>query len=98
MGVIRLLLALSVVEFHSTRAFGNPGIWPVDLPNGIVAVQAFYVISGFYMALVLSTKYAGEPWRFYRARALRLLPIYWLVLIPTVAFYGWPYAFDALGL
>src|SRR5262249_49044793 len=47
-----------------------------------LAVETFFVISGFYMQLVLSTRYTreklGNGWwlRFYTARYLRLLPIY----------------------
>jgi peptidoglycan/LPS O-acetylase OafA/YrhL len=47
-----------------------------------VAVECFFVISGFYMQMVLSTKYTreklGRHWKhhFYKARYFRLLPIY----------------------
>jgi peptidoglycan/LPS O-acetylase OafA/YrhL len=52
--------------------------------GGDVAVELFFVISGFYMQLVLSTRYTksnlGSTWvlRFYKARYFRLLPIYLL--------------------
>ena len=51
MGLIRTLLAISVVLAHSSPIFG------IKLVGGQVAVQAFYMISGFYMTLVLNEKY-----------------------------------------
>jgi peptidoglycan/LPS O-acetylase OafA/YrhL len=52
--------------------------------GGDVAVELFFVVSGFYMQLVLSTRYTkgklGKTWalQFYKARYFRLLPIYLL--------------------
>jgi len=54
MGTIRLLLAVSVLAFHSAPIAG------LQLPDGIVAVQSFYVISGFYMSLILTERYLGH--------------------------------------
>lgn len=50
MGLARLLLALSVVLAHLPVLLG-------PLVNGHVAVQGFFIISGFYMALILDSKY-----------------------------------------
>jgi peptidoglycan/LPS O-acetylase OafA/YrhL len=47
-----------------------------------LAVELFFVVSGFYMQLILSTRYTkwklGRAWisQFYKARYFRLLPIY----------------------
>ena len=83
MGIIRLLLALAVVANH----FG--AIWGSNLVGGQVAVQSFYIISGFYMSLILNEKYIGEN-RSYKLfisnRFLRLYPIYWIVLLLTIIF------------
>ncbi|MBI1731600.1 MAG: acyltransferase [Gammaproteobacteria bacterium] len=80
MGMIRMFLALSVVIHHlSQRSFQ----W---LDAG-AAVMAFFVISGFYMALVINEKYRGmDSWRrrFYEARLLRIFPAYLFVLIAGV--------------
>lgn len=68
MGAIRFTLALSVAVWHLPGA-------PFRLLNAAVAVLAFFIISGFYMAMVLSEKYsAAKP--FYAARLLRLYPAY----------------------
>jgi peptidoglycan/LPS O-acetylase OafA/YrhL len=54
MGILRFILALSVVIFHAGAC------WGVKMVQGQVAVQAFYLISGFYMALILNGKYPGK--------------------------------------
>ena len=51
MGVLRLFLALSVVNAHGGNLLG------FQLVDPTMAVQTFYMISGFYMALVLHEKY-----------------------------------------
>lgn len=76
MGMLRFLLALSVVIQHSTPLFGH------QLTTGIVAVQGFFVVSGFYMALILAEKYPATKqgtWLFYSNRFLRIYPVYWSV-------------------
>ncbi len=48
------------------------------------SVQAFFMISGFYMGL-LHNKYAdAEPWIFYSNRYSRLAASYWIVLVVTL--------------
>ena len=75
MGALRLLLALSVVLYHS-----GP-FWPTgsEFVGGVLAVESFFVISGFYMALVLSERYRGRLRAFYWNRCVRLFPAYWAV-------------------
>ena len=60
---------------------------PLSFPTSDVAVQCFFVISGFYMALVLNEKYGpGSYWLFISNRLLRLWPAYFVVLILSLAF------------
>jgi peptidoglycan/LPS O-acetylase OafA/YrhL len=77
MGILRTMLALAVVIYHSFTIFG------LRMTGGQVSVQSFYIISGFYMALILNEKYFGEGayWRFIKARLYRIYPLYWLVLM-----------------
>ncbi|MCB0396973.1 MAG: acyltransferase [Flavobacteriales bacterium] len=81
MGLIRLILAISVVVSHSGSIFG------IRFVGGQMAVQSFYIISGFYMALILTEKYIG-PNGSYRLfisnRLLRLFPVYWTVALLTL--------------
>ena len=76
MGSLRLILALSIVFWHMPKH-------PFVLFNGGIAVEAFFIISGFYMAFVISEKYSrlATPWvaTFYLSRILRLAPVYLIV-------------------
>jgi peptidoglycan/LPS O-acetylase OafA/YrhL len=82
MGFLRITLALLVVYYHA-GGFAAPGV----LPDGLTAVQLFYVISGFYMALVLNEKYRTPAlnWTFYSNRFFRLWPSMMVVAAATVA-------------
>jgi peptidoglycan/LPS O-acetylase OafA/YrhL len=74
MGTLRLLLALAVVVAHVQEG-GLLGL-PFFGGTAYQAVSCFFIISGFYMALVLQTKYRNNTRAFYRARIIRLFPIY----------------------
>lgn len=83
MGLIRVLLALSVVFFHAIPQFKLP------LVSATLAIKTFFMISGFYMSLILHKKYVGKN-RAYKLfitnRILRLMPTYWVVLLLTFLF------------
>jgi hypothetical protein len=53
MGTLRLLLALWVVAVHGEAVYGY------KIEQAWVAVQCFFIISGFYMSLILNEKYTG---------------------------------------
>jgi peptidoglycan/LPS O-acetylase OafA/YrhL len=84
LGTFRILLAVCVLLIHYASK---------DLPHllGTYAVESFFVISGFYMALVLTEKYTreslGDSWvtKFYLSRYLRLYPIYILSALAMVS-------------
>jgi peptidoglycan/LPS O-acetylase OafA/YrhL len=79
MGLLRLLLAIAVVIYHS-----GP-LWGIQSVGGVVAVESFFMISGFYMALVLNGKYAPGSYRlFITNRLLRLYPAYWVMVGLTI--------------
>jgi peptidoglycan/LPS O-acetylase OafA/YrhL len=81
LGTLRLILALSVAYGHAGTFFGFP------LIPGDTAVQAFYAISGFYMALVLNEKYRAENSTyllFVSNRFIRLFPSYAAVFAGTL--------------
>jgi peptidoglycan/LPS O-acetylase OafA/YrhL len=81
MGTLRFILALSVAYGHAGDFLGFP------LIPGDTAVQCFYAISGFYMALVLNEKYrpgSSTYSLFISNRFLRLFPIYATVLCFTL--------------
>lgn len=78
MGLIRLFLAIAVVLAHN-------GIQLAGI-DGSLSVSAFFVISGFYMALVLNEKYQNNIAGFYGARFLRLWPSYIIVFSAVLIF------------
>ena len=81
MGILRLLLALSVVVDHCGPIFG------LNLISGELAVHSFYIISGFYMSIILNEKYVGSNSSyklFITNRFIRLYPVYWIVLLLTL--------------
>ncbi len=80
MGLIRFLLAVAVIITHTGPAYG------IRMFGGDVAVQTFFIISGFYMALILNEKYRGPGSYsiFIRARFLRLFPTYLVILLATL--------------
>lgn len=86
MGLIRFILALSIFEHHSD-------IMGYDFLNGSGAVQCFFILSGFYMALILCGRYADKPLQlFYANRLFRLFPSYLVVSLLSLTFL---LAFDA---
>jgi len=79
MGLLRLLLAVAVIIAHAGPLAGIQSV------GGDVAVEAFFMISGFYMALVLNGKYhKGSYTLFISNRLLRLYPVYWVVVLLTM--------------
>lgn len=81
MGLVRFLLAASVVIGHAPSSV-------LKLFPGNMAVEIFFIISGFYMSLILSSKYHVSDTRgildFYASRFLRLWPTF---LITTIFIY-----------
>jgi peptidoglycan/LPS O-acetylase OafA/YrhL len=86
MGLIRFLLAMSVVVGHMRRGTA------ISLIPGPLAVEVFFSISGFYMSLILTRKYRDRT-TFYVNRFLRLYPVYFAVSLCTWAwlFFVWMY-------
>lgn len=79
MGIIRLVLALSVVALHCGPILG------FNIVGGTIAVQLFYIISGFYMCMILSEKYNNKSkYLFYSNRAMKIYPVYLVTLIFTI--------------
>lgn len=76
MGLFRAYLAASILISHAGGfSWLNPNI-------ADIAVQAFFSLSGFYMALILTEKYGftkAGAWSFYQSRFFRLFPVYYLL-------------------
>ena len=85
MGLLRLLLALNVIIAHSPNGY----IFKLTSIGGMLAVKVFFMISGFYMSLILSKKYIGKGSYklFITNRWLRLFPLYYAVAILSIIIY-----------
>lgn len=81
-GLLRLLLSISVLVRHTGPILG------ITLVGGSQAVGTFFIISGFFIALVLDARYHNYK-DFLISRYLRLFPIYALTLaIIAFVFFG----------
>jgi exopolysaccharide production protein ExoZ len=67
--LLRVIAALGVVYFHTTSVAGLKLDWDV----GSRGVDVFFVISGFIIAYIGSSK----PEQFLRRRLIRVVPFYW---------------------
>lgn len=90
--LLRGIAALMVVVFHLApplaQAWGI-GAFPVALLAG--GVDVFFVISGFIIWRT-TAKPGVRPWPWWRARLVRIVPMYWLALVATLlvfALKGW---------
>lgn len=76
-GGLRLALAATVVAFHA-------GVTPGGLWIGVSAVIVFYMISGYVMTALLTTRFTGPGslGLFYAERCVRIAPQYyfWLAI------------------
>ena len=83
MGLLRFLLAIAVVVSHLqlSRAYAV---------SGGDAVKVFFMISGFYMAMILREKYGrglNGVIPFWKNRFLRLYPLYVVVLAASISWH-----------
>jgi peptidoglycan/LPS O-acetylase OafA/YrhL len=80
MGFLRVFLAIVVIINHTGPLFG------LVFTDAYIAVKIFFIISGFYMALILNEKYTGPGScrLFFTNRFLRLYPTYWRVVVFSV--------------
>ena len=105
MGLLLVLLALAVVFEHSG------GITGYRLIDGSLAVECFFIISGFYMGLVLNERYDAPALNraFFASRAIRVFSLYFLFLGAYLAVFAlvqlqdgasplWPYLKPSLPL
>jgi exopolysaccharide production protein ExoZ len=67
--LLRVIAALGVVYFHTTSVAGLKLDWDV----GSRGVDVFFVISGFIIAYIATSK----PEQFFLRRLIRVVPFYW---------------------
>lgn len=76
---LRGVAALAVLIFH---------LFPHAVPHGYLAVDFFFMLSGFVMANAYQAKLDSgwSSWQFFRIRLIRLYPLYALGLVLGFAF------------
>lgn len=96
LNLIRLLLAGTVIVWHSFPLGGSDIAWaPARRILSEVGVDGFFAISGY---LIVASWVRTPDWRrFLRARALRILPAFWICLMVTALVIA-PLTAGALGL
>ncbi len=87
MGFFRLILAFAVFIDHAHEILGKEIAITHKSANIFIwsghAVFAFFILSGFYISMVITEKYSkldNGAAKFYVNRALRLYPVNWLML------------------
>jgi peptidoglycan/LPS O-acetylase OafA/YrhL len=82
---LRFFLATAVVVFHYGEQLAPRLPWPVRnvLGSGFLAVDVFFLLSGFVMAYnyLGDGGLRGTAGGFWRARAARILPVYWIGML-----------------
>ena len=75
-----------------------------DIPYelGLVGVQVFFVLSGFLIGQILLKEFKsgidfGRIVRFWKRRWLRIVPLYYFVLIAKMVIYGNPYGWKIIA-
>lgn len=81
---LRAIAAIAVLLSHVT---GNWGVFKL----GWIGVDMFFVISGFLITKILLENREAKNYfkAFYSRRAIRILPIYFIVVFPLVVFHLW---------
>jgi peptidoglycan/LPS O-acetylase OafA/YrhL len=90
---MRALAAIMVLVLHSKIMFGAEEraslfVIPGFSDIGYYGVELFFVISGFIIAHVVS-KAGFDLMPFFVRRALRIYPLWWIVMSVGLAMYFW---------
>ncbi len=89
----------ATMPFYARRP--DATFFPSVAPPGALAVQFFFVLSGFVMAVAHGAD-RGAGWtaapRFLWRRACRIYPMYWLALLLATAALGLPHGWRAASL
>jgi peptidoglycan/LPS O-acetylase OafA/YrhL len=87
-GYLRILLALSVAVGHLQSGLYGASDSTIIFVGPVIAVKLFFIISGFYMAMIFHKHYSTTG-MFWMSRAVRLFPAYWLTMVFCVAAAFW---------
>jgi peptidoglycan/LPS O-acetylase OafA/YrhL len=92
---LRGTAAISVVIWHANQRIGN-STW---LPSGYLAVDLFFILSGFVLAYAYDRRFAGgmTAFEFARIRVIRLYPLYILGMVLPIITTFWSWATGHIG-
>lgn len=76
--LVRLVLAWMVVASHCYNLSQAPALWALSLLHSRIAVEGFFAISG--CLIVASWDRSESALDYFRRRARRILPAYWLAI------------------
>lgn len=101
MGLFRFFLAIAVVMAHAKSVFSSTNLdtWQSVISKDKIhiyllsghAVFAFFIISGFFMSMIINEKYSklkNGNVKFYLNRALRLYPANLTVIVIALLFFA----------
>ena len=87
-GAFRLLLAAAVVVSHASR---------FDI--GRLAVLLFFYLSGYWVSRIYESEFEGRRWlMFYVGRWLRIMPLYFIVVLAAAVLRGLPLSWENFTL
>lgn len=90
-GTLRLFLACTVVIYHG-------GYHPYGLLTGVSAVTVFYMISGYVISGLYTTKFTKvkNARYFYIDRLIRIAPQYYFYLLITIIIFHIPWGIEGI--
>ena len=87
MDIIRIFACFSVMAVHIANAFNIPGRVGQFMQAGSSGLGIFYILSGFLGFFSLDYN-KGSIGKWYSKRFIRILPIYYFVLVVYVCIFG----------
>lgn len=85
--ILRIFACLSVVAVHAAITFEIPGRIGRLMEAGSSGLGIFYILSGFLIFISLENR-TGSLVNWYKKRMLRILPLYYFMVIFYMVFYG----------
>src|SRR4051794_2699952 len=85
---LRGVAAMLVVIFHTFEAYAGGSVFKQKLNHGYLAVDFFFLLSGFVVAYAYDDRWAKmTQWEFYKRRLIRLQPMVIMGMIIGAIFY-----------
>lgn len=88
---LRFLAAMWVFAFHAWPTLSENALYQMWVRKGHLGVSFFFVLSGFVLTLSQSHKLNSrqDTHNFWFARAVRILPAYWVAVLLTLLYHAY---------